>query len=1071
MKKHLLAITLCFVSISALAAYNFPMASPEIDEAKPFCYYSRPTDQLGVWDAPYAFMVTAEGYLYSRAAELMFMYGPEYEPTHNRNRVFEDDVYPILSYSLEKLGVKYNFKMFAFTKEREVPRSPLYAFVKVDLENTKESENTAYFGVGTRYKGVTRRIDINNSFPFSRGSLYEFRGNASLRDDLIIALYQDDPKRSISATIDNPYNGAFRGYELAVTETAPWCPARYEIDLQPKETKSLTFLFPNVPTSTNETAELEAYLDPAVFDKKLAEVKEDWDKLLNKAVELRIPEEKVQNAFYTSLINMAISRDDQGDGTYYQGVNEMQYYMFVPRDMMYFSWAWYYAGMPDEGRKVVDQYIRQQEDSGRFYNDQENICSYAILMWYQKTKDMDFLKQVWPHLLSNYNYTTNIIANDPLKLMPKMGPYDNEGITGHYTAHNFYNAKAFRYLASAAKDLGLEEESKKFQAYYENFYSNLVSHLNDVVDKYGYITPGLDTGTDGAHWGNMETSYPTFIFGSKDDRVRKTIDHIREYDWSDEGLIMFRALGWDCLHHYNTMKASMADLYLGRDENVIKDLYGVLLHTSSTHALFEFCLNPWQNRDFAHNFTPHGWGHVKYLSLIRSMMVREDEVSNLYLLSATAPTWTLPGKEITAKRFTSLFGNVDLVAKGTEEGVKIEISLDQHGGVWGKPNKVFVKVPYYALNAKAKVDGKDAEIVDGQVEVPLDVKEVELTFDRPEGPYQTYESTVDWYIKEYAKRFAAWRSEHPMDELWECFPEKSLERSVKRQQKNDKLKEKEGLMTFQPVTASSVANNSDAKTINDGVTDPNQGRAWRPAPDVQESSFECELKKPVTAGCVRIYGRGLDKPKVKVFVTNEDDVETQVGDPENPGVPARPDLFVCLFPETMIKKVKVVFEGTGFAVSECQLLSSGDIWQRGGLRGDKKAGNLAYGRPVFTSPHERGYVGTFLVDGETSSEPNYWSGAPPHPQWAIIDLGKPEEISKIKTYLYTHDHRHYGYCCKISPDLSSWKEVVKRDDICSNYCKEGDEGNFEKQKARYVMLVIEKNTVNPGGHAAEIEVY
>jgi large subunit ribosomal protein L4 len=33
---------------------------------------------------------------------------------------------------------------------------------------------------------------------------------------------------------------------------------------------------------------------------------------------------------------------------------------------------------------------------------------------------------------------------------------------------------------------------------------------------------------------------------------------------------MFRALGWDCLHHYNTMKASMADLYMGRDENVVR---------------------------------------------------------------------------------------------------------------------------------------------------------------------------------------------------------------------------------------------------------------------------------------------------------------------------------------------------------------------------------------------------------------------------------------------------------------------------------------------------------------------
>jgi len=1071
MKKYPLVLALLLVSVPALAVPVFPMASPEIDEAKPFCYYSRPTDQLGVWDAPYAFMVTAEGYLYNRSSELMFMYGPEYEPTHNRNRVFEDDKYPIMSYDLTKLGVKYTFKMFAFTKERGVPRSPLYCFVKVTMENVTDSDNTAYFGVGTRYKGVTRRIDIHSAYPFSRGSLYEFRGNAALRDDEVIALYQNVPERHVTATIDTIYKGAFRGYEEAVLETTPWCPARYEISLAPKESKSVVILYPNMPTSPDEISELEVYLDQSVFDKKLAEAKEDWDKLLNKAVELRLPEKKVENAFYTSLMNMAISRDDQGDGTYYQGVNEMQYYMFVPRDMMYFTWAWYYAGMPDEGRKVVDQYKRYLQENGSFYIDQENICSYAILMWYQKTKDMEYLKEMWPVLMKNYTYTTNIIANDPLKLMPKMGPYDNEGITGHYTAHNFYNAKAFRYLSSAAKDLGLEEDSKNYLAYYENFYSNLVGRLNGLVDKYGYITPGIDTGTNGAHWGNMETSYPTFILGSKDERVRKTIDHIREYDWSDEGLIMFRALGWDCLHHYNTMKASMADLYLGRDENVIKDLYGVLLHTSSTHALFEVCLNPWQNRDFLHNVTPHGWGAVKYLSLVRSMMVREDENSNLFLLSATAPTWTLPGKEITAKRFLTLFGNVDLVVKGTEEGMKISVAIEQNGGAWGKPNKVFVKVPYYALNAKAEVDGKPAEISDGQVEVPLDVKEVVLTFDRPEGPYQDYASTVDWYIKEYARRFAEWKKEHLTEANWECFPEKELEKMPRRQQKNASLKEKEGIMTFQPVTASSSANGTEPKTVNDGITDANQARAWRPAPGEETSSIECELKAAALAGCVRIFGRGLDKPGIKVFVVNEDDEEVLVGSTEKTAIPVRSDLYVCLFPDTMVKKVKVVFEGGGFTVSECQLLSPSDVWQRGGLRGDKKGGNLAYGRPVFTSPHEKGYVGTFLVDGETTSEPNYWSGAPPHPQWAIIDLGKAEEISKIKTYLYSHDHRHYGYSCWISKDLTDWKEVGRMDDLCSNYCKEGGDTNFQKEPARYVMLVIEKNTVNEGGHAAEIEVY
>ena len=104
--------------LTASFALAHPMVSPEIDIEKPFCYYSRPTDQLGTMDSPKGFMVTAEGYLYNRAAELMFMYGPKLDLVQNRNRYLEDNIYPIVNYSMEKMGIKYSFKMFAFNLER-----------------------------------------------------------------------------------------------------------------------------------------------------------------------------------------------------------------------------------------------------------------------------------------------------------------------------------------------------------------------------------------------------------------------------------------------------------------------------------------------------------------------------------------------------------------------------------------------------------------------------------------------------------------------------------------------------------------------------------------------------------------------------------------------------------------------------------------------------------------------------------------------------------------------------------------------------------------------------------------
>ena len=1062
------ALSLAIASL-ALAQTN-PMVSPEIDLEKPFCYYSRPTDQLGTMDAPKGFMVTAEGYLYNRAAELMFMFGPKLELVQNRNRYLEDNIYPVVNYTMEKTGIRYSFKMFAFNLERGVPRSPLYAFTKVTMENISNSDGVAYIASGLRHKGLTPRVEASRNYAFQRESTYELRGDAVLRNDEILAVVPQDPSRKISATIDHPYEGTFKGSQYAVTETTPVCIADYSIDLKPGESRSLVFLMPNAPTNWAAVGTmLNLMKDPEAFDRKLQEVKEDWDKLLMRAVDLKIPEEKVQATFWTSLINMAIARDDEGNGYYSQGVNEMQYTGFFPRDSMYFSWSWLFAGFPEEGKKVATYYEKTQHDDGRFFNDQENIGPYAILMWYYKTKDREYLDRMWPRLVKNFNYVTNVIANDPLKLMPAMGPYDNEGITGHYTAHNFYNAKAFEMMASCAKERGEEEESKKYRAYADNFISNMMYHVNVAIATNGFIPPGIDTGKSGAHWGNMEASYPTFVMGSHDERVKRTIDYIRNVDWSDEGLIMFNALGCNSLHHYNTMKASMADLYMGRDENVIKDLYGVLLHTSSTHAFFEFCLDPWNNRDFGGNFSPHGWGHVKYVSLIRNMLVREDEVSNLYLLSAVAPAWTLPGKEIVARRFDTQFGNVDLVAKGTPEGLNVDIKLDQEGGVWGKPRKVFIKVPYFALRASVTVDGRPAAIgPDNYVEIPLSAREVIMDFKRSPKPVETYNTTVKWFIREYAKHFDKWRKENAFTPLWECFPEKSLQTFDERQIRDQQLKSQEGLMTFLPILASSTDSNCDYKALNDGIANDNTPKFWRPASDDKEPWFECNLDEPTQAYCVKLFGNNIAEAKAKIYVTKADGEEMLVGDSAAPELPIHGKLFVCTFKQTQIKKVRVTFEGKVNRIYECTLLTERDCWHQGIPRLPGKVGNLAYNCPVFTSPSETP-TEYQLVDGETDCSVSMWSGAPPHPQWAIIDLGEETEFSRLHAYFFHDGQRRYSYRYLASSDLHSWTEIGGKDDCLA--VKEGDEITIDPVKARYVMIRIDKNTDNPAGHVAELEIY
>jgi hypothetical protein len=90
------------------------MVSPTIDSPEePFSYFSNPTDEIGVMDAPEATEVTPEGYLYTGYGELMFFTGPEDTPINQRIRILERGYLPIIHYTWRQNGIAYCFSMFA----------------------------------------------------------------------------------------------------------------------------------------------------------------------------------------------------------------------------------------------------------------------------------------------------------------------------------------------------------------------------------------------------------------------------------------------------------------------------------------------------------------------------------------------------------------------------------------------------------------------------------------------------------------------------------------------------------------------------------------------------------------------------------------------------------------------------------------------------------------------------------------------------------------------------------------------------------------------------------------------
>src|ERR1035437_8906274 len=108
------------------------MVSPEIDnQPGPFSYFSKPTDELGVFRAPSGTEVTPEGYIYTGFGELIFFVGPEQTPVSARVRTLEDGYLPVLSYTVPHLGIEYRFTMFSASIGAGQTPGPVVNFVRI----------------------------------------------------------------------------------------------------------------------------------------------------------------------------------------------------------------------------------------------------------------------------------------------------------------------------------------------------------------------------------------------------------------------------------------------------------------------------------------------------------------------------------------------------------------------------------------------------------------------------------------------------------------------------------------------------------------------------------------------------------------------------------------------------------------------------------------------------------------------------------------------------------------------------------------------------------------------------
>ena len=490
----------------------------------------------------------------------------------------------------------------------------------------------------------------------------------------------------------------------------------------------------------------------AKFEDYLARTADFWDKIFARGIDISVPESKVTDSFKANLVYDLIARDKVGDD-YIQTVNKFHYHAFWLRDSSYIVRMYDLGGYHDIARQVLDYFARWQQPDGNFVSQGGQFDGWGQTMWaygehYRITHDSAFAAQVYPAVQRAVAWLVAARKSDPLNVIPATTPGDNEDISGHVTGHNFWALAGLKNAIAIADGLGHKDDAAAWRNEYSDFLAALTRQLDKITaTTNGYMPPGLDA-VGGQDWGNMLSVYPEIILDPHDAKVTATLRATRaKYQ---EGIMTYG--DGQFLHHYLTMKNTETEVIRGDQQTALEELYAMLLHTSSTHAGFEYDITPWGTRDFGHNLAPHGWFAAKYRALLRNMLVREQG-TDLHLLSVISSEWVAAGKEISVQRAPTNFGQVNLALRFAS-ATHATLTLENHFTV--RPGTIVLHLPWFMQASSVVADGTALKIAGEQVEIPAEARSVELTWAKKASAAQmSFERSVAAYKASYRRRYEA----------------------------------------------------------------------------------------------------------------------------------------------------------------------------------------------------------------------------------------------------------------------------------------------------------------------------
>ena len=736
-----------------------------------FTWAAFPTDEIGIADAEYGTEITPSGSLYTGYGELSFMVGNPARYVDQHVRTLSEGDLPVIHYAFQDGKVNYQTTLFSWALNRKSPDRDPVNFIRIVAQNSSADLQTNYFTVSFSYcAGDSHRFrrpvvaprpgrysqpgvefDPRWSYGFQSESGYDL----AWRSKQVIYLLPTQPLPQLFLTTGQPCRNPA---SPVISESTPVLLAQYQLVLKPGEQRELDFKMPVRPIPLDEPKALKQ-LERDDLEGALAEAKSWWRNQLNSGLQLHIGEEKVEQTFRASLMYLMLARErvpeesehQFGKNLYVQTVNLAQYHAFWLRDGSHMVHAYDLTGHSRNAADALNFFAEFQQPDGEFLSQPGEHDGWGEALWaygqhFQLTGDRQFARNVFPRVQKAVAWLEQARSADPLHMLPGGAPHDDElpDGWGHLTGDNFYALDGLHEAILMAGALGEKRLAADWQAQYQDYHQDLFQLLGELARTNGGFIPAcLDT--NAYDWGNLLTLYPHELLPPMDPLVTGTLNHALTH--YGEGIMCYGPNS--VLHQYLTMNDTQAWIARGQQEPALRELYSILIHTSSTQAGWECGPPPWTTRDFGGDLAPHNWFAADFIAVLRDMLISEHG-DTLDLLSVLSPAWTGPGQTLWMTNAPTEFGPMNFKATFTSQGM--ELYLDAHFRT--PPAQIRVHLPWFVQANSVVVDGKPVILHGREIPVASNARRVVVDWQTTEPNLSSwsYEARVQQFKDEWNSR-------------------------------------------------------------------------------------------------------------------------------------------------------------------------------------------------------------------------------------------------------------------------------------------------------------------------------